>query len=129
MDRVVQAINQQNPGYEVQLTTLDSRGQPHAVFTVKSKEYVEPAQHQIATNYESRIAALEGKQEQLMELISQLVSEKYSITAGGDVIIQHAGQDLVAGHKEERTITAGRDYLEHVQDSNVTTGNIEAKGE
>jgi hypothetical protein len=58
-------------------------------------------------------------------LFSTLVSGGFSITAGGDVIIK-AGQDIIAGNKEQHSITAGRDHLEITGNANVnqvTTGD------
>jgi hypothetical protein len=74
MDRVVQAINERHPEFELKLTSFDSREQPHATFTVIHKDYAEEALKQVTTNYEAKIKVLEGKREQLMEVISMLIN-------------------------------------------------------
>jgi uncharacterized protein YjbI with pentapeptide repeats len=106
MDRVVQAINERHPEFELNLSTLDSRGQPHAVFTVVHKDHLKEAQHQVTTDFEQRLAALEGKQEQMMELFARIADNPKTI-------------ELILGDK--RMIQAGRDYLEQVE-GDVTTG-------
>jgi hypothetical protein len=73
MDRIVAAINAQHPEFELRLDSFHSRGQPHAKFTVLYKEHVEVAKSQVTTDYESRIAALEGKQEQMLKMFAMLV--------------------------------------------------------
>lgn len=102
MSRIVEAINKQHPEFELKLDSFHSRGQPHAKFTVLHKEYIEAAKNHVTTGYESRIAALEGKQEQLMHIVSTLINKPQQI---GEVII---------GNK---MITAGQDYFEHVQEN------------
>ncbi len=114
MDRVVQAINEQHKEFKLDLVNFDKRGQPHATFTVCQMEFVEAAQQQVSTDYERRLAALEGKQEQMMELFAQLANSPKTL-------------ELTMGDK--RVIETGRDYLEHVENSEVTTGNCEHKGE
>ncbi len=113
MDRVVQAINEQHKEFKLELVNFDKRGQPHATFTVCQMEFVEAAQQQVSTNYESRLAALEGKQEQMMELFMRLANSPKTL-------------ELIMGDK--RVIEAGRDYLEQVENSDMTTGNSEHKG-
>jgi uncharacterized protein YjbI with pentapeptide repeats len=85
MDQVVQTINERNPNIELKLDSFYSRGQPHAVFTVLHKEAIEETKNQLTTDYERRIAALEGKQEQLMELVSTLINKP-----------QYIGRDYIA---------------------------------
>jgi hypothetical protein len=110
MDQVVQAINQQHPEFELRLDSFHSRGQPHAVFTVIHHEQTDAgALEQITASYEARLAALEGKQEQLMALFGHLTSNPQP--------------QLISGC--EQVIITGRDYFEHIDGSaQVHTGII-----
>lgn len=60
-----------------------------------------------------------------MNMFAMVGSGNISIqSVGGDVTIKQAGGDIVAGSKEQRAITAGRDYFEQIQDqAQVTTGS------
>jgi uncharacterized protein YjbI with pentapeptide repeats len=102
MDQVVQAINARHPEFELRLKNFEATGTPHATLTVIHKEHVEAAKTQLTTDYEARLAALEGKQEQMMELFAQVVNNPQLIVAG----------DLTIGNK--RMIQSGRDYLEQI---------------
>jgi uncharacterized protein YjbI with pentapeptide repeats len=75
MSRIVEAINEQHPEFELRLDSFHSRGQPHAKFMVLHEEYIEAAKSHVTTNYESRIVALEGKQEQLMNMFLRMVGD------------------------------------------------------
>ncbi len=85
MSRIVETINEKYPEFELKLDSFHSRGLPHAKFTVLHKEDVETAKNHVTTDYESRIAALEGKQEQLMEIVSTLINKP-----------QYIGRDYIA---------------------------------
>jgi len=101
MDKVVQAINNRHPEFELRLDSFHSRGQPHAVFTVLHKEHAEDALGQITAGYETKIKVLEGQQETLKEVIGMLASGGVNITAARDVIIQQAQQNAIVGRTEE----------------------------
>jgi hypothetical protein len=114
MERVVQAINEQHPEFELKLTTLDSRGQPHATFTVMRAEYVETAQQQIATDYETQIKVLEGQRDQANNLLREFMTILLSRPQIGELIIGNS----------VKKIATGRDYLEQIGgNAQVTTGN------
>ena len=78
------------------------------------KEVIEEAKQQVTNDYERRIAALEGKQEQMIQLFSQLANSPKTL-------------ELIMGDK--RVIEAGRDYFEDVENSDVEIGNSENKDE
>ncbi|GAK60465.1 pentapeptide repeat protein [Candidatus Vecturithrix granuli] len=131
MARVVEAINEQYPEFKLDLVNFDKRGDPHATFTVVHQKDVETAKAHVATAYERRILELEVQKSQLMDVIKMLGSGGITIqTVGGDVTIKQAGRDIVAGSKEQRAITAGRDYFEQVQDqAQVTTDSTAQAGD
>lgn len=72
MDRVVQEINERHPEFELTLDSLQSRGQPHAKFTVVHKEHAEAAEQAVKTEYETRFAQLEGDISRLQQMLNQL---------------------------------------------------------
>jgi uncharacterized protein YjbI with pentapeptide repeats len=73
MSRIVEAINEKHPEFELKLDSFHSRGQPHAKFTVLHKEHVEAAKSHVTNDYEARFAALEGQQDHLMKMFAMLV--------------------------------------------------------
>jgi hypothetical protein len=75
MDRVVQAINEKIPEFELKLDSFHSRGQPHAIFTVLHKEVAEEALRQIKAEYEIRIAKLEGERDSLEKCFNQAIEK------------------------------------------------------
>lgn len=110
MSRVVEMINQQNPGFKLELVNFDKRGAPHATFTVLHHADVEAAQSEVAAIYEQRLTALEAQKDQLMQVIAML--------GAGGVTIQS-----VAGGVNIRQIMTGRDYHEQIAGSaQVYTG-------
>jgi CRISPR/Cas system-associated protein Csx1 len=57
LGKVVQAINKKRPELELKLESFDSRGLPHAMFTVLRREDCDEAlQNEIKAAYEAQIA-------------------------------------------------------------------------
>ena len=106
MDKVVQAVNEQHPDFELRLDSFHSRGQPHAVFTVLHTEQAENALQQVRQDYEARIQQLQGKEEALLQVIDMLSSRPQNI-------------ELVLGDK--RMITTGRGYHEQTDGDTIIT--------
>ncbi len=111
IDKVVQAINEKHPEFELKLDSFHSRGQPHAVFTILHKDYADEAIRQITLDYEMKIKKLEGKQESLMEVISMYMN-KPQIQLNIEKIVQ-------AEKNEDRSIHAGGDVI----DSKLAAGD------
>jgi uncharacterized protein YjbI with pentapeptide repeats len=111
IDKVVQAINEKHPEFELKLDSFHSRGQPHAVFTILHKDYADEAIKQIRDDYEMKIKKLEGKQESLMEVISMYMN-KPQIQLNIEKIVQ-------AENIEDRSIHAGGDVI----DSTLAAGD------
>lgn len=108
MDRVVQAINERQPEIELKLDSFHSRGNPHATFTVLHKNNVEDALKAVTIGYETKLKMLEKQKDEFRELLQQAIGRPQIV---------------------ERIITVGRDYLENVENSDVTTGDSKYKGE
>lgn len=83
MNRVVQAINEKHPEFDLKLDSFHSRGIPHAVFTVEHKEAAKEALNQIRTEYK----VLEGKREQLLEVIQMLSNNPQKLKLVAEEII------------------------------------------
>lgn len=79
MDRVVEAIKNKNPEFELRLDSLHSRGRPHATFTVLYKEVADEALNQIKSEYEARIAKLEGERNTLEKCFIRALEEPRTI--------------------------------------------------
>ncbi len=109
MNRVVQAINEKHPGFDLKLDSFHSRGIPHAVFTVKSKEFAEKALNQIRTEYEDRIKVLEGKREQLLEVIQMLSNNPQKLKLVAEEIFIGGDKYKIKG----QTGAVGRDAHSH----------------
>ena len=75
MDKVVQAINEKHPEFELRLDSFHSRGQPHAKFTVLHKEYSDQALQKIAIAYGEKIKYLEGQRDQANAMLSQFMTK------------------------------------------------------
>ncbi len=84
MDQAVQTIDTRYPEFQLKLVSLDSRGQPHAVFTVQQPEQVETAQSQVTMHYERRILELEAQKTQLMDVVKMLGSSGIRLQAVTD---------------------------------------------
>jgi uncharacterized protein YjbI with pentapeptide repeats len=75
MDRVVKAINEKHPEFELKLDSFHSRGQPHAVFTIFHKDVAEEALYQIKAGYEARLAKLEGERDAYEKCFNRVIEK------------------------------------------------------
>ena len=87
MDKVVQAINERHTEFELKFDSFQSRGEPHAVFTVLHKDDVEEVKKQVTTDYEARLKVLEGQQDMLMEMLSRAIQEPQLIITSNKKIV------------------------------------------
>jgi len=72
MDRVVQAIRQQNPEYDIKIESISARGlAPSIKFTVQQEEQKEPARMEVSRRYDGYIERLEADKDRLAALLSQ----------------------------------------------------------
>lgn len=125
MSRVVQAINDQRPEFELKLDSFHSRGQPHAKFTILHKEYVEEAHHQIIKGYETRIQSLEGQMEEIQKRLAMLGDQPKMLisnltVSGGEFTMgdKHIGRDNIeiSGNAQVTQLTTGASFQgDHAQ--------------
>lgn len=90
MDRVVQAINERNEEFSLELINFDKRGEPHATFTVCHLDYVEKAKEQITAGYERNRIEPE-QQDQLMAAFLGLIENQ---SKSLDIIKQLGGEAM-----------------------------------
>jgi len=89
MDRVVQAIREQNPEYDIKIDLISARGlAPSIKFTVEQERYKEPALQMIVAGYENRLRQLEGEKNRLYDLLALAIDK-----AGTKLLV--AGRDIV----------------------------------
>ncbi len=106
MEQVVQAINERHPRIELRLKNFEATGTPHATLTVLHQGSIEEAKQQLTHGYERRIAALEGKREQLIEVIMMLTNQpQYAINI----------KEFIMGNQIKKI--AGRDFIDHTDSS------------
>ncbi|MCP4050664.1 MAG: hypothetical protein GY730_08170, partial [bacterium] len=82
MDKLVQAINEKHSNFDLELDSFHSRGQPHAVFTVKYQEVTDKALKEIEHGYEKVIAKLKGEKGILQDHCNKLIENRQPIHIG-----------------------------------------------
>ncbi len=76
MDRVVQAIREQNPEYDIKIDSISARGlAPSIKFTIQQEEHKEPALQMIVEGYESRVQRLEAEKDRLYDLLGRAIDK------------------------------------------------------
>jgi uncharacterized protein YjbI with pentapeptide repeats len=76
MDRVVQAIREKRPEFDIKLDSINARGlAPSIKFTVQLEEHKEPALEEVRKRYEDRIIRLEVEKERLYDLLGQAIDK------------------------------------------------------
>ena len=94
MDRVVQAIREQNPVFDIRIDSINARGlAPSIKFTVQQEEYKEPALQMVVAGYESRLQRLEDEKDRLYSLLSLAIDK-----AGTKLLVAGPGAILAEGN-------------------------------
>jgi len=76
MDRVVQAIREKRPDFDIKIDSINARGlAPSIKFTVRHEEHKEPALEEVQKGYETRIKLLEAERNRYWEAIQRLLNE------------------------------------------------------
>jgi len=93
MDRVVQAIRQQSPGYDIKIDSISARGlAPSIKFTVQQEEYKDPALAEVTRVYEAKVHELAGRLDEARCFIQRLIDRPGSVS-----IVNATGQYLAIG--------------------------------
>lgn len=76
MDRVVQAIREQNPEYDIKIDSISARGLvPSIKLTVQQEEQKEPALQMVIAGYESRLHRIEAEKDRLYDLLGRAIDK------------------------------------------------------
>lgn len=98
MDRVVQAIRERNPEFDIKIDSINARGlAPSIKFTVQHEEHKEPALKEVRKRYEERINRLEAEKDHLYQLLGRAIDKAGDvklITAGPGAIVATNGSTI-----------------------------------
>jgi len=90
MDRVVQAIREKRPEFDIKIDSINARGlAPSIKFTVQQEEHKEPALEEVRKGYDERINRLESEKDRLYDLLGQAIDKDNVklIAAGRDATV------------------------------------------
>jgi len=80
MDRVVQAIRERQPEFDIKIDSINARGlAPSIKFTVQHEEHKEPALSEVSKEYQIKQSQLEGKIEEINKHIRNLIDRPNTI--------------------------------------------------
>jgi len=97
MDRVVEAIREKQPEFDIKIDSINARGlAPSIKFTVRYEEQKEEALNEIQSGYTERIVRLEKEKDQLYSLLSQAIDKSgiKLIAAGPGSIVATDGSTV-----------------------------------
>jgi uncharacterized protein YjbI with pentapeptide repeats len=116
MDRVVQAIREQNPEYDIKIDSISARGlAPSIKFTVQREEQKESALRMVVAGYESRIRSLETDKARLFEKVGQLIDIMGELAAA-DRDQLHQDLRRAINQAGPKLLVAGGDII-HAEDN------------
>ena len=80
MDRVTQAIREQNPEYDIKIDSINARGlAPSVKFTVQQEEHKEAALAEVTRVYEAKVHELAGRLDEARSFIQRLIDRPNSV--------------------------------------------------
>jgi len=98
MDRVVQAIRERQPEFDIKIDSINARGlAPSIKFTVQQEEHKEPALQQVQKEYEIKLKQLESERDRYYQLLARALDapkEVKLITAGPGAIVATDGSTV-----------------------------------
>lgn len=98
MDRVVQAIREKKPEFDIKIDSINARGlAPSIKFTVQHEEHKETALAEITKVYEVKLKQLESERDRYYELLARALDaprEIKLITAGPGAIVATDGSTI-----------------------------------
>ncbi|MDI6450521.1 pentapeptide repeat-containing protein [Anaerobaca lacustris] len=107
MDRVVQAIRDQNPDYDLKIDSINARGlTPSIRFTVQQEEQKGSALQMIVAGYEDRLRRLEGEKDRLYDLLELAIDKagtKLLVAGPGAVVATDGSTINIDQHVENIT--------------------------
>jgi hypothetical protein len=98
MDRVVQAIREKQPEFDIKIDSINARGlAPSIKFTVQHEEHKEPALAEITKVYEVKLKQLESERDRYYQLLARAIDAPRDvklITAGPGAIVVTDGSTI-----------------------------------
>ena len=98
MDRVVQAIREKKPEFDIKLDSINARGlAPSIKFTVQLEKHKETALKEVKKEYEAKIKLLKAERDRYYQLVSRAIDtpkEVKLITAGPGAIVATDGSTI-----------------------------------
>jgi hypothetical protein len=98
MDRVVQAIREKRPEFDIKIDSINARGlAPSIKFTVQHEEHKEPALEEVRKGYEIKLTQLEAERDRYYQLLARALDaprEVKLITAGPGAIVATDGSTV-----------------------------------
>ncbi len=96
MDGAVRAIKERRPDFQLRLDALDSRGRPHAVFSVFQEEMKEEARAEVEVEYEKRLASVAVERDTYMECFRRLADRPLLVEGDQIITTDHKGNIIIA---------------------------------
>lgn len=98
MDRVVQAIREKKPEFDIKVDSINARGlAPSIKFTVQHEDHKEPALEEVREEYELKVRLLEAERDRYYQLVARAIDtpkEVKLITAGPGAIVATDGSTI-----------------------------------
>jgi len=98
MDRVVQAIREKRPEFDIKIDSINARGlAPSIKFTVQQEEHKKPALQQVQKEYEIKLKQLESERDRYYQLLARALDapkEVKLINAGPGAIVATDGSTI-----------------------------------
>jgi uncharacterized protein YjbI with pentapeptide repeats len=111
MDRVVQAIREHNPEFDIKIDSISARGlAPSIKFTVQQEKHKEPALEEVTRVYEARVRELAGRLDEARGFIQLLIDRPNS------VYIENATGQYLAIGGSTINIDQHIEYINNLQD-------------
>lgn len=120
MDRVVQAIREKNPEFDIRIDSINARGlAPSIKFTVQQEEHKEPALEEVAKEYQTRLKRLEAEKDRLYDLLGQAIDKAGMklIAAGPGSIVATDGSTINVEQHINNAVELQKAIAEQPEDS------------
>jgi uncharacterized protein YjbI with pentapeptide repeats len=124
MDRVVQAIREKRPEFDIKIDSINARGlAPSIKFTVLHEKHKKLALKEVQKGYEERINRLESEKDQLYHLLGQAIDKSgiNLISAGPGAIVATDGSTINIQHHIHNAIELQRAIAEEPEESKSFT--------
>jgi hypothetical protein len=104
VNKIVNAINERKPEFDLKIDSFHSRGFPHVKFTVKHQAFAEEAESIIIKEYETQVRMLEDQRDRLEEYFKLAISQPRIAqeTVMGDQYINNGQSGVVGPNGEAR---------------------------